>query len=57
MKAMMSLYEGSKTNVNVLFEVSEEFSVAVGVHHESALSPLFFAIVVDVVTENATKKA
>ena len=32
--------------------MSEEFEVKVGVHQGSVLSPLVFAIVVDVVTEN-----
>ena len=30
---------------------SEEFDVNVGVHQESVLSPLLFAIIVDVVTK------
>ena len=55
MKAVMSLYENSKTKVKVGSEFSEEFSVAVGVHQGSVLSPLLFAIVVDVVTGNARK--
>ena len=33
-------------------ELSEEFEVKVGVHQGSVLSPLVFAIVVDVVTES-----
>ena len=49
----MSLYEGSKTKVNVGSDISENFDVVVGVHQGSALSPLLFAIVVDFVTENA----
>ena len=49
----MSLCEGSKTKVKVESEFSEEFYVAVGVNQGSVLSPLLFAIVVDVVTENA----
>ena len=52
-KALMSLYEGSKRKVKVGSEFSEEFSVAVGVYQGSVLSPLLFAIVLDVVTENA----
>ena len=52
-KVVMSLYEGSKTKVKVGSKFSEEFYVAVGVHHRSVLSPLLFAIVVNVVTENA----
>ena len=52
-KAVMSLYEGLMTKFKVGFEFSEEFYVAVGEHQRSVLSPLLFAIVVDVVTENA----
>ena len=50
--AVMSLYEGAKTRVRVGLELSEEFEVKVGVHQGSVLSPLVFAIVVDVVTES-----
>ena len=52
-RAVMSLYEGAKTRVRVGSELSEEFEVRVGVHQGSVLSPLIFAIVVDVVTERA----
>ena len=52
-KAVMSLYEGSKTKIKVGTDISKEFCVAVGVHQGSVLSPLSFGIVVDVVTENA----
>ena len=51
-RAVMSLYEGTKTRVSVGQELSEEFEVKVGVHQGSMLSPLVFAIVVDVVTES-----
>ena len=34
---------------------SEEFEVKVGVHQGSVLPPLLFAIVVDVITENARR--
>jgi len=50
---VMSLCEGAKTRVRVASELSAEFGVKVGVHQGSALSPLVFAVVVDVVTENA----
>ena len=49
----MSLYEGSKIKAKVGSEFSEEFYVAVGVHQGSVFSPFLFAIVVDVVKENA----
>ena len=52
-KAVMSLYEGSRTKVRVGSDLSDEFWVRVGVHQGSVLSPLLFAIVVDVVTEDA----
>ena len=46
------MYEGAKTRVRVGLELSEEFELKVGVHQGSMLSPLVFAIVVDVVTES-----
>ena len=52
-KAVMSLYEGSRTKVRVGSGFSEEFGVMVGVHQGSVLSPLIFAIVVDAVSEHA----
>ena len=52
-KVVISLYEVSKTKVKVGSKLSEEFDVVVGVHQGSVLSPLLFAIVVAVVTENA----
>ena len=52
-KAVMCLYAGAKTRVRVGAEMSQEFDVKVGVHQGSVLSPLVFAIVVDVITENA----
>ena len=55
-KAAISLYEGSRTKVRVELGVSEEFDVRIGVHQESVISPLIFAIVVDAVTEQARKR-
>ena len=52
-RAVMSLYHGAKTKVRVGFELSQEFMVQVGVHQESVLSPLLFAIAVYVISENA----
>ena len=52
-QALMSLYEGSRTKVRVGSGTSDEFGVRVGVHQGCVLSPLIFAIVVDVVTEHA----
>ena len=42
------MYKGSKSKVKAKFS---EFYVAVGVHKRFVLSPLLFAIVVDVVKE------
>ena len=52
-KAVMSLYQGSRTKVRVGSGFSEEFGVRVGVHQGSVLSPLIFAIVVDAVSKHA----
>ena len=43
-RAVMSLYESTKTKVRVGQELSEEFEVEVDVHQGSILSPLVFAI-------------
>ena len=51
-QAMMSLYESSRTKVRVGSRTLEEFGVRVVVHQGYVLSPLIFAIVVDVVTEH-----
>ena len=51
LKAVM--YEGSKTKVKIGSEFSKDLYVTVGVHQGSILSPLLFAIVINVVTENA----
>ena len=49
-RAVMSLYKGAKTKVKVRTHFSEKQEFNVGVHLGSVLSPLLFAIVVDVVT-------
>ena len=49
---VMSLYKGCKTAVSVDGELSSSFSVKVGVHQGSALSPLLFTMVMDVLTED-----
>ena len=55
-RSVMSLYEGAKTRLRVDSELSEEIEVKVGMHQGSVLS-LFFALVVDVVTEFARGRA
>ena len=54
-RVVMSLYDGAKTRVRVGSAYSEKFEVKVGVHQGSVQSPLLFAIVVDVITENARR--
>ena len=49
----MSLYKGCKTAVLVDEELSSSFSVKVGVHQGSALSPLLFIMVMNVLTEDS----
>ena len=48
----MSLYDGAKTRVWVGSVYSEEFEAKVGVHQGSVLSPLLFAVIVYIITEN-----
>ena len=54
-RAVMKLYDNAKTRVRVGSGLSEEFMVGVGVHQGSALSPLLFAIVVDVLSEEVRR--
>ena len=54
-RAVISLYDGVKTSVKVEFAYSEESKVKVGVHQASVLTPLFFAIVVEIITGNARR--
>ena len=49
---IMSLYKGCKTAVSVDGKLSSSFSVKVGVHQRFALSPLFFIMVMDILTEH-----
>ena len=50
----MSLYQGAKTRVMVRSAYLEEFEVKFGLRQGSVLSPLFFAIVADVITNCTT---
>ena len=54
-RAVMSLYDGATTRVRVGSAYSEEFEVKVSVRQGSVLLPLLFAIVKEVITENARR--
>ena len=54
-RAVMSLYDGAKSRVRVGFAYSQELKVKVGVHQGFVLSALLFAIVVEIITENARR--
>ena len=47
-----SLYKGCETAITVDGELSSSFSVKVGVHQGSTLSPLFFIMVMDILIED-----
>ena len=47
-RAVMSLYKGARIKVKVGTHLSDEIEVNDGVHQGSVLSPLLFAIVIDV---------
>ena len=50
---VMSLYEGAVTRVRVDSGFLEEFEVKLGIYQGSVLSPFFFPVVIDVVSEVA----
>ena len=52
---VISQCDGARTRVRVGSAYSEEFKVKAGAHQGSVLSPLLFAIVVDIITENGRK--
>ena len=45
--AVMSMYSGAKTVVRTVYGNCKSFEVKVGMHQGSALSPLFFVIVME----------
>ena len=56
MKAVMKMYQEVLSRVKMEGEDSKEFAVRVGIHQGSILSPLIFAVVMDVVTEEVANK-
>ena len=55
-QAVMSLYKEAKAKVQVGKEYSEEFDVGVGLHQGSVLSPLLFAVVLDMCYQKTKEK-
>ena len=51
LNGVMSLYKGCKNAVSVDGALSNSFSVKIGVHQGSALSPLLFIMIMDVLTD------
>ena len=54
-RAVMKMYEGAETKVRCGNTLSDSFPVHVGVHQGSVLSPLLFAVVIDVLSEDCRK--
>ena len=50
MKAVMAMYEGAQTVVRTTEGDSKAFNVKVGLHQRSALSPLLFVIVMEMIS-------
>ncbi|KAM3281283.1 hypothetical protein P3S67_028304 [Capsicum chacoense] len=51
-RAIKDMYEGAKTRVRIVGGDSEHFTILTGLHQESSLSMLLFAMVMDVLTRN-----
>ena len=49
-KAVMAMYKGAQTVVRTTEEDSKGFSVKVGLHQGSVLSPLLFVIVMEMIS-------
>ena len=56
-RIIKDIYHGATTNVRSTAGLTEEFKVGVGLHQGSALSPFFFAIIKDKLTEDIRKEA
>ena len=50
-KVIQDMYDGCTTSVRTLIRSTESFEVKVGLHQGSALSPLLFIIVMDVISK------
>ena len=55
-KVIQDMYRGTKTRVKTICGRMEYFEVKVGLHQGSALSPLLFIIIMDVLAQEARTK-
>jgi len=53
----MHMYEGVSTSVRTQGGDTEDFSITIGLHQGSTLSPYLFALVLDVLTEHIQERA
>ena len=56
-ESIQDMYEGARTSKRSAAELTEECEVKVGLRQGSALSPLLFAIIMDVLIEDVRKDA
>ena len=53
---IQDMYRGTKTRLKTICGRTEYFEVKLGLHQKSALSPLLFIIIMDVLAEEARTK-
>ncbi|XP_070035651.1 secreted RxLR effector protein 78-like [Nicotiana tomentosiformis] len=51
-RAIKDMYDGAKTRVRTIGGDSKDFSIVMGLHQGSALSPFLFALVMDALTHH-----
>jgi len=51
------MYEGASTSVRMQDETTEDFPITIGLHQGSTLSPYFYTLVLDVLTEHIQELA
>ncbi|RDD63985.1 hypothetical protein DU478_22590, partial [Thalassococcus profundi] len=56
-RVVQDMYESSRTVVRCAVGETEEFTVKVGLHQGSALSPFLFAVVMDRLTDEVRKES
>jgi hypothetical protein len=56
-KVVQAMYRDARTQVRTEAGIIDQFSVAVGLHQGSALSPYLFLLVMDALTSNIQERA